>query len=352
MMAAIAIGYDFETTRQDPPVEPWTIDLRDHEWAAQTLEVRLAPLGLPSAAERRAEYRVVVDVETDRGHVEMPLPLRAEKVGSNGSSSYLVTGTQYQLTVTFEIDAEGGQIHWQLNPGGRDAAGRAAVIDLLIALSGRGVVALTDPEFGALAQMRLSGQPLDDSLLEERRFLTDILVIEGWSGRRLPLPDEIDAESGGLIAELTYWMRTRRMSVRFVGEISALTTSPVDGADELRLHETAEYNLFGVWVPLGRLNYNVPVRTLSATREGDCWRTWFMPTTPEVTATITPPHGHTSIRRVRAADAGELPKAFASHESRRRQRARAAARDLVSGSTEHTREDDAIRDDIRRRWPT
>jgi hypothetical protein len=352
-VSTVATAYEFKAEPELPPVERWSIQPRDHSWAAQTPDVQLAPLGLPSAEQRREEYRVLIDVDTDRGQVEMPLPLRAEQIGTNGSSAYRVTGTQYHLTLTFELSADGGTIHWQLDPGGRDARGRAAVIDLLIALSGRGVVVLTDPEFGALAQMHLSSHPLDDSLLEERRFLTDILIIEAWSGRRLALPDELDEAAGNLVAQLTHWMRTREMSVRFIGSISGVTSGPVKAADELRLHEYVQYSLFGIWVPLGRINYRVPVRVSRESREGDTWRTWFQPTKAQITATITPPHGAASIRRLRSVDSGELPRQPEPRATDRRKRAQAAALALVGQSTASSlEEDDAIRDKIRRQWPT
>lgn len=353
VLSTVTAGYEFKTEAEAPPVERWSFESRSHSWVASTPEVQLATIGLPSAEQRREEYRVLIDVDTDRGQVEMPLPLRVERIGTNGSSAYRVTGTQYHLTLTFELGTDEGTIKWQLDPGGRDAGGRAAVIDLLIALSGRGVVVLTDPEVGALAQMHLGGHALDDSLLEERRFLTEVLVIEAWSGRHLALPDQIDEEAGNLIAQLTYWIRNRKMRVRFIGEITALTTGAVEGADELRLHETLQYSLFGVWVVLGQINYRVPVLVTHTSREGDTWRTWFQPTKQQLTATITPPHGRTSIRRVRAVEAGEPTTAPEPRPTRHRERARAAALDFVARPTPGSpEEDDLIRDEIRRRWPT
>lgn len=113
----------------------------------------------------------------------------------------------------------------------------------------------------------------------------------------MPLPGKTDDESGGLPAHLVYWIRRREQRVRFTSVISALTTTLAEKADELRLREEPEYKLFGVWVPLGQVNYRVPVKVLRTEREGAVWRTEFEPSRGWLKAKITPPRGRASIRR-------------------------------------------------------
>jgi hypothetical protein len=348
---AAPTGLEYAREREAPPVTPWRVTLDDHDWAARSTNVDLAPLGLPTA-EHRSEYRVRVDVETDRGQSELELPLRVELIGNNGGSTYRVTGTQYRLTLTFELTGDEGQLHWHLEPGGRDAAGRAAVLDLLVAMSGSGSLVLWDPDHGALARMSLGGNALDDSLLEERRFLTDVLAIEAWSGRKLPVPDAIDDEQGELVATVAHWIRQRKMRIRFTSEITGLTGRPVEGDLELRLHEFADYRIFGVWVRLGRLGYRVPVTVLDSRPEGERWQTRFRAPDDWMTATIAPPRGPMSYRNVKAVDAGEIPRRAAPKPTRRRDAAKQSARELVEGWELDDPQDDLIRDEIRRRWPT
>ncbi len=86
----------------------------------------------------------------------------------------------------------------------------------------------------------------------------------------MPLPGKTDDESGGLLAHLVYWIRRREQRVRFTSVISALTTTLAEKADELRLREEPEYKLFGVWVPLGQVNYRVPVKVLRTSEKARC----------------------------------------------------------------------------------
>lgn len=351
-MANGATTYEFEKEVEQPHVEPWSVTLAEHDWTAGIADADLAALGLPSAEERRTGYRVIVDVDSDLGRVEMPLNLRVERGDGNGSWAYHATGTQYRLNLTFELRQGAGAIHWHLAPGGRDAAGRAAVLDFLIAMSGNGVLVLRDPDHGVLARLRLSAQPLQESLHQERQFLTDVLAIEAWSRRKLPLPDDVDDDSGELIATLVHWIRERKIRVRFTSNITGLVTESVLEADELRLHEDVEYMLFGVWVRLGRLNYRVPGTVVGHRREGEQWRIEFRPSKAWLTATITPPHGVASIRRVRRIDEGHLPPPSRPRHTRRRGEALRAAEQLINDRQLDEPEDDDIRDEIRRQWPT
>jgi hypothetical protein len=133
----------------------------------------------------------------------------------------------------------------------------------------------------------------------------------------LPLPGKTDDESGGLLAHLVYWIRRREP----------------------------------VWVPLGQVNYRVPVKVLRTEREGAVWRTEFEPSRGWLKAKITPPRGRASIRAVREVDAGGIPRLPPPRTTRRRERAQRAAQELVE-EMRHDAQDNDIRDDMRRRWPT
>ena len=148
----------------------------------------LAPYG---AIERRAEFLALAEVESTHGRAELPLSLRVLNDPVRPGRLELLA-SQYQLTLRIIVPADGpGQLDWTLEPGGGDASARARVIDFLAALSGDGVLTVNDPELGSLVQVRLNASPLDPTLAEERRFLTDVMVVEGWSGYRLHLPTEV-----------------------------------------------------------------------------------------------------------------------------------------------------------------
>lgn len=344
-------SFQFRAEPEAADIQPARVTGSRHRWRTKAGDVDIAALALPSAEQRTDEYRVRIDVETDRGTSEMSLPLRVERRGENGGSEYRVVGTQYQLSLQFDLRPNSGEIRWTLEPGGHDAASRAAILDLLVAISGTGSLVLWDSDFGALARISLIAQSLDPSIYEERRFLTDVLAIEAWTGLKLPIPDDVDDQSASLVAQLAYWMRSRRMRVRF-STISTLTQQPADTGDELRLHEYIEYKLFGVMIPLGRVNYRVRVRALSSAPEGDLWRTEFRATDEWVTATITPPRGPWSIRALRTVDAGGIPKLQPFKRTRRGVRAHQVAQQLVGDWEEEGLGDDKTRDEIRRRWPT
>jgi hypothetical protein len=342
--------FDFKTEPERPDVMPRAVALARHDWMGTAREVSLAPLALPAAAEERREALVRIDVETDRGSVELPFPMRVERHRVGGHSTFRITGTLYHLTIAFYLtDGNEGTINWHLEPGGQDAASRAAVLDLLIGMSGSGTLVLWDHEDSALLRLRLLGVPLDESITAERQFLEDILVVEAWSGQRLSLPDALDDRSSLALAELVHWIRNREMRVRFTSPITALADEPIPEADELRLHEDFEFQLFGVWVRVGRLNYRVRVRGLPTKREGKRWRVEFQPQDDWLAATITPPW-RGATRAVRKIEEGVLPKPSPARRTKRRERAQMGARELVAEMRKSGPVDDLVRDEVRRQW--
>lgn len=347
-MAITEEAFEFAVESQLPTGSRHQPDLVEREGSEVAKEVDVASLAPGSAALRHDEFRVVLDVESDRGGSELELPLR---VDSRGERSWRVHGVAYHLVLDIDIGPAGGEIHWRLLPGGQDAAARAQTIDLLHALSGQGVLVLRDPESGVLARMRLDGYPEIEGLAAERAFLTDVLAVEAWSGVRLPVPNEPDDKSLDLLSQVAALVRAEGMRVRFTSDITGLTSTPIAQADELRLHEEIEYQLWSLWLPLGQAHYTVRVRVTStgATPAGKC-RTTFRPTEDWLWAPLTPPTVGAS-ERVRLVDAGGIPGADDAGPTRRVDAVRRAT-ELVADWALGEPEDRAIREEFRRRWPT
>jgi hypothetical protein len=270
------------------------------------------------------------------------------QTGARGSG-YRISGSLYHLTIVFHL-ARDGAIRWRLDAGGRDAASRAAVLDLLVAMSGSGSLVLWDNEENALLRISLETSELDRSLLEERQFLTDLLVVEAWSGQRLPLPELLDDRSLSALTQVVYWIRERRMRVRFTSPIVVMSDGPSEKADELRLHEDFAWQLFGVWVHLGTLGYRVKVDLLSSKREGTRWRSEFRPRDEWTTATLAAP-GRGRVKAAKEAEKGRLPRRPEPYETISRARAREAASRLIAEwDVEEGPVDEAVRDEVRRKW--
>lgn len=346
------MSFEFATVVERPDTERRHVELAAHEARSEQASWRVAELG-PGLAEEREEYRLNIAVETDRGHVALPLPLRIVSRESRKGTSYRLTGTQYRLTLTIKVRPdERGEIHWRLEPGGEDASGRAAILDLLIALSGDGVMTLTDPDHGAVAMAYLQHQPMDESLLLEREFLSDVLAIEAWSGRRFVLPKEVDEADSLAVTEAAHLVRSREYRFRFVGPITAKTDSPIDRADELRLGEDLRRMIFGVWVFLGHANFSVRVRAVKSERATGSWTTEFESLDDRIVARIAPPHGRRSTQGLRLVDEGKLPKPPPANTTKRRSAALEAAQEFVEL---HERENgpvsSVLADEVRQLWP-
>ena len=274
-MATSAPSYSYRVELAPGAVEPRHVSSAGRTLTLASRDASIASLAPFEAEQRRGELRVVLDVETDEGAAELELPLRVSRHDPEASTWWL-RGTAYRLSLDIELREDGGSIGWRLDPGGRDASARALVLDLLIALSGTGVVVFRDPDFGALAMLRLSAQPVDPSIREERAFLTQVLLIEVWSGVRLPLPDQPDDEELRSVAQFAEWIRLRRLRGRFTSTITAVTADRVERCDELVLPSIERFKVFGIDVPLGRVRFRVRVRVVESHRNDDgTWTTMF-----------------------------------------------------------------------------
>lgn len=335
---------------EHPEVEPWRIELGAHDWGS-TGEASVPEIAPAWAAARKVEFPAKACVESNRGCAELELAMRVIRDPDNGRVEY--QATQYQLTLRIIVDpGREGRIDWSLEPGSGDAALRAPVLDFLIALSGQGVLTIEAPfEEGFLLRLYLEGSPIDESLTEERRFLTDVMVIEGWTGYRFYLPEEISESDGLAIAEFAIRAREKSVRVRFKGSISAVFPERIDGEFELRLPEDLRLEIFGLKVPLGALEMKVWVRAIEWEPAEDGVRGTLEPLGDEwVEAPIKPPRGRTSVRERNRIDGGGLPK-------RKGQRKRAAAQAEEPATrepepVERSEEEDRLMDEVRRRWPT
>ena len=351
MATAAETGFEFDVRRPTVRVAPAPAPAqysRQEEMVFR--QVAVPELGRFEAAERYGEPRVIADVETARGSAEIELPLRV-RTWPDGRSE--VAGRAYRLWLRVVFDREGGQLDWRLDPGGEDAAGRARIIDFLFALAGRGVMVLKDPDAGAIVQVRLPGATLDTQLTSERMFLTDVLVVEAWSGMRLPVPDEPSETDLAVLAQLRAWIENPVAEARFVGPITGIVTTPPEDADRLELHEEWRPLLFGLAVRMGRFDYDVRVRYMGAEAlEDGRFQARFQPVGDGLARARLVPVRRNNARDAARAAAGELPKRPLQRPRPRRERLLERARGLAESWHLEEPEDDQAREEIRRRWPT
>lgn len=351
MATAAASDFQFQVQLPEIDVPPAPApETRPRESVVVVDEVALPVLGRFEAAERYGEPRVIADVETTTGSSEVELPLRVATLPEGRTEA---VGRAYRLWLQFVFDAHGGRLDWRLDPGGADAAGRARLIDFLVAFAGGGVMVLSDPDAGAIAHIRLPGSTTDPGLQQERLFLTDVLVVESWSGMRLRIPDEPSKTDLAVLAQLRGWIDAPVSEARFVGPITGIVTTPPVGADHLRLHQEWRPLLFGLPVRMGRLDYDVRVRYLGVEElEDGRLLAQFEPLGKGLSrAVLVPPRPMNAKNAVRAAT-GELPMRPLPSARPRRDRLLQRARQLAESWELDTPEDDQVRDEIRRRWPT
>jgi hypothetical protein len=92
---------------------------------------------------------------------------------------------------------------------------------------------------------------------EFRQLLEDVVTVEDWGGREIPLPaDHIAAEEVRALREAAHTIRERAQT----GVVTIGLAMPPDEADrvlgesaEIEVATTWELNVFGMVIPLGRL---------------------------------------------------------------------------------------------------
>lgn len=313
---------------------------------------QLTSVGAPTMALFDDRRRLTLATETDRGHAELQMPLRP--IAGDGGAALRVLGSAYRLTLELAFDARGdGRYRWTLDPGGADAAGRARVVDFLIALGGDGVLTVTDADVGFVGQAHLRPVAEDPALRRERAFLTDVMLIEAWAGVRLPLPEQPDPESLDEMAHVVTWCRERRVRMRVSG-ISALVDRELPPGlvpDPFPLREPATSSLFGIALELGTWHVRVPVELIGGSPEGDRWRARFRPLREAVVARLDP-RSPAVLTHASEIESGHLPTPVVPRDTAARTRAVDVAKELVESWDLHGAAMERLRDELRRRWPT
>lgn len=315
------------------------------------MEAELPALAPAEALERRAEFPAQAVVESTLGNVELRLGLRVLEDAAR-AGRLEVLASQYQLTLRITVPADGaGQLDWTLEPGGGDASARAQVIDFLTALSGDGLLTITDPEFGSLVQVRLFASPPDPTLAEERRFLADVMVVEGWSGYRLHLPTELGPEDATAIAEFAARVRKPVIRVGIKGEGVANLRERPEGDLELPYRDQLYQEILDLEVPLGDIELTAIAEVTSIEPSDEGFSVSFAIPDHWHEVKLQPPRGRTSVVERNRIDRGELPK-----------RRTASARPTVprtavkEGSWRRpvgrkAGEEERLQDEVRRLWP-
>lgn len=327
--------------------------MRALDGGERSFGVRLSSIASRELALFDDRRRHLLAVSTNVGTAELEMPLRLAT--PSAGSRWRVRGTAYLLTLDLELGEDGGgRYQWTLEPGGRDAAGRARVLDLLIALGGQGVLTITDPELGEVALAQLHGRGPADELVAQRAFLSEILVVEAWAQTRLPLPEQLGDTDRLMLAQVVEWLRTRRAQLRITSEIIARVSQPLPDEPTLTipLKEPASANLLGLQLHLGTWHFRVPVQLVDpAVPDGDTWVVRLQAPERSVTASLRPRRRSIPALARRIRD-GYVPPAEAPPPTRRRERALREAEKLVASWELAGPEVEGARDELRRRWPT
>lgn len=86
-------------------------------------------------------------------------------------------------------------LYWSLAPASGDATARADVLDFLRVLHQEHTLRIVNADRGeAVGSFDGPGGPLDADLERDWRFMTDIAVLEEWSGMLLPVPREVGSD--------------------------------------------------------------------------------------------------------------------------------------------------------------
>lgn len=309
---------------------------------------RSPPLKRWSAAPN---FPALAVVESTLGNVELRLGLRVLEDPAR-AGRLEVLSSQYQLTLRITVPADGaGQLDWTLEPGGGDASARAQVIDFLIALSGDGLLTITDSELGSLVQVRLSAIPFDPTLAEERRFLADVMVVEGWSGYRLHLPTELGREDATAITEFAARVREPVIRVGVKGEGTANFRERPEGDLEIPYRDQLYQEILGLEVPLGEIELTAIAEVTSIESSEEGFSVSFA--IPELwhEVKLLPPRGRTSVVERNRIDRGELPKRRTESTRPAAPRTAVEERCWQRPVGKSAVEEERLQDEVRRLWP-
>lgn len=183
-------------------------------------------------------------------------------------------------------------IHWGLLPGGPGITARADALRFLRALSFGARLSLRSHGDGLNLTDFIATTPWKWEYEDEWRLFEDLAALEEWTGRVLPMPDEISPEQANDVAQAAQWVRTQRIEARLDGPIEFTARDEVDAADELRIHQPFSVTAVATQLDLGTGEARVPIQP--PTRLGDVRsgvRYEAVPRDNEIAFVLTPPAG-------------------------------------------------------------
>ncbi len=105
-------------------------------------------------------------------------------------------------------------LYWSLTPLSGDVTARADVLDFLRVLHQERRLRITNEDVGEpIGTVDGPGSPFDADLERDWRFMTDVAVLEEWSGMLLPVPREVSALEVARIQQAAEIVRRRQVVV-------------------------------------------------------------------------------------------------------------------------------------------
>jgi len=206
--------------------------------------------------------RVIAESTLGKAELEMDM----ESVPPPGDWEHAREGQQGGLTATLLIRrrGDGGQaaLNWRYRMDESPMTEQQTALSLLKAVHGDGAVQLVDPDSNEplLPPFKVAAKPLDEFLDEMIRLVDDLATIELWAGVTLEVPPEISGEEAEAIAYTAYWIRKKRLPVKwrnlsFILPPENLAT--VASGQEITVREEAYLRLFGQEIHLGTREFTV-----------------------------------------------------------------------------------------------
>jgi len=244
-----------------------------------------------SAVPEAKPWYMRIEVDTDLGAVTFDLDLYPTEPPQEWDSEW--TGVRGGLEMTVRtrwlVNAKRGETRLEF----RFISARAPLIDLrdalaaMIAVHGSGFVRFVDRTRARdPMKKRLSGSPVHPMLLELKRLVAALVILEEAAGQPMPaIPDQVP---GRVVNQLD---RAARL-LKAGGEIGEITEAHVETSSEgvsefrrsgsdIEVRQDASVNAFGKPVPVGTRTLKLPLmRVDHAERlpgERDRWRVRLVP---------------------------------------------------------------------------
>jgi hypothetical protein len=215
--------------------------------------------GSPSLVlEPQADWSwpVELHVETDRGEARVRLSMFQVPVEEGWGQT--LRGSFHNLSISLNLGGGVGetQVRWRLHPTDASVAARLAALDFLYASSGEGKLTWTSrTEELPSMETRLSGdEDLDESILFERAFFGDIVVLGEWLGRDFELPGTVPQLQILEIASAAALVRAGGGPVRWNGSTWKVPLGEAEIGeilDQLEIRLPVDVELFGERLALG-----------------------------------------------------------------------------------------------------